>query len=200
VANAGNLAGHLDMGIHGGVALTEGDTFLLIEASPLNSDFDTKYESVFLTGKVGNQYGAMLDPAQGKGTVTAGVPPTWSVFFPKATKGWVTVTDIDDAQPVEMLLQLDFTGADPANDLDALIAYMTDAGLDVEEQLHSTFDLQVTFDPHAGTSTSYFEWDFGDFDPAVGITGVGANIPEPATLSLLALGGLGLLARRRRKR
>ena len=199
VANAGNIAGHLEMGIHGGAALTQDPIFLLIQANPLNgADFDTKEESVFLTGKVGNQYGAMLDPAQGKGTLTAALAPGWEVFFPKANQGWVQVDNIDDASPVEILLHLDFIGAATGNDLAALMDYMTEAGLAVTQAEGSDTDVLITFDPHAGTSTSFFEWDFGRFDPNVGVVGVGANIPEPATLTLLGVGLLAALRRRRR--
>lgn len=197
VATSADLAGHLEMGIHGGVALTENDQFLLIQANPLNSDFSTKYESVFLTGKIGNLYGAMLDPAHGKGVMLTGDRPGSGLRFSTANLGWAQIDDIDPHSDLEVLLDVDMAGGD----INDLIAFMTDAGHDVEPLVgFGQFDLLLTVGPHAGTDTSFFMWDFSGLDPSIGLTGLAANVPEPATVTLLALGSLALAGFARRRR
>ena len=202
VTNNAALAGHLEMRIHNHIALTAGDSFILVDAGSISGDFNTKDQSVFSSGPpVGSQYIATYDPAQGQGTVEAAVGTGWEIVFPKANQGWVQIDNADSWPTLELLLDIDFNGALPGNDLDALIAYIDEAGFAIEKpEGGSKYDLKLLIGPPTDDSTAFFAWDLSGFDENVGLIGVGANIPEPATLSLLALGALGLLRRRRRRR
>jgi hypothetical protein len=62
------------------------------------------------------------------------------------------------------------------------------------------FDLELAFTGGSLTSdTSYFDFNFtGQLGTAGNVVNI-AVVPEPATLSLLVLGGVGLLGRRRRR-
>jgi hypothetical protein len=124
-------------------------------------------------------------------------------------------TGFHQGDAIDVLLKLGSTaGGDPApGDLANIIAYIN--GNDGSEgtiasavpaglaALYPGYDLLLTTTAPAGDPFADFNFSgFGDTSIPTGSLGISAVglVPEPASLSLLALGGIGLISRRRAKK
>jgi hypothetical protein len=124
-------------------------------------------------------------------------------------------TGFHQGDAIDVLLKLGSTaGGDPApGDLANIIAYIN--GNDGTEgtiasavpaglaALYPGYDLLLTTTAPAGDPYADFDFSgFGDTSIPTGSLGISAVglVPEPASLSLLALGGIGLISRRRAKK
>jgi len=93
----------------------------------------------------------------------------------------------------------DYTGAN--NDWPTMTSGVDPlTGTSMFEQV-ADYDIELAFAPNTLTSSqSYFDFNFTDQLGTAGDVVNIAVVPEPATMSLLAVGSFGLLARRRRRK
>ncbi len=213
VSGSASLAGDVVMGVHGGVALTVGDSFTVLSSGNRSGTLANS-QALWDITHPGNDVVATL--AGGLGTFSAGYATSTLVPVPDPglNAGNLTIEGIDADQPLWVFLDVVDDGGDlNGAELDDLADYMASAGQTVYADGADTwpshefltdwpaladYDLMLQFEPLA--DTSYLTWDFSDYDASLLVTGIAIGVPEPSTLILAILGLVGLATFRRRRR
>ncbi len=193
---AATLAGGtLTLGLKAPVARFTATSFPLISYGKIASDFSTKNLGMFAGSYTGNAttpgtYTATLDPAKdmlGGGLLTIAAPQT----FAAQNLGWLAIKSDDLAQGLfKLYLATSASGAG----LNALVASINSAGYLASTASLGAYNLKVDLVTPTSGNRAYFAYDFA----TAGVNVSAAQLPEPAALTLLAMGGL-LLPRRRRR-
>jgi hypothetical protein len=175
---------------------------VLLSSSPLAST------------NVGSQLGGTYSPIAGPTLTVQRTAPTQYIpgyihGLTGTTSGFTQIAGFSGTDPEKFLLKLSgtYTGAGTEDaqlvaDINAsgngtVTATVASADSSLATLGGTTWDIELT--STAGFENGYFGFNFSGDTNANGITVTDvAAVPEPATAGLLLVGGLGLLARRRR--
>ncbi|MDY0169409.1 MAG: PEP-CTERM sorting domain-containing protein [Thermoguttaceae bacterium] len=195
----------LDVRLAGGAALLTGTTFDLLTANNISGTFTlADPEPLWDITQSGTAVRATL-AGPGLGPVVADYDGFVELVVDSgagAVADYVTVSGIDPGRTFWALLDVQKDGAALAGTaLDDLAEYIGSAGhtvytthpiLDSGCGVTNQYNLMFDLDTLAGTS--YFAWDFSDFDPALRVAHIALGVPEPGTLLLAGLAVLYHLA------
>jgi len=191
--------GTLDVGLSGGVLLTGGSSFVLIEGPDIltgtnflnAADYTTGTAKLWvqsITNSTRDTLNVALNSAADKGNLDFSAPIALS--FASAAYGYIDLLNTNLSQP--FTLGLDISGGTLSN----FTAALTAAGVTWAAGSGS-YEVYLTLNPSTSGGTN-FAWDLQDIDGAMGISGI-AVIPEPSTWMLLA-GSLTIVMVFRRRR
>lgn len=195
----------LDVRLAGGAALLTGTTFDLLTANNISGTFAlADPEPLWDITQSGTAVRATL-AGPGLGPVVAGYDGFVELVVDSGAgtvADYVTVSGIEPGRTFWALLDVQKDGAALAGTaLDDLAEYIGSAGhtvytthpiLDSGCGVTNHYNLMFDLDTLAGTS--YFAWDFSDYDPALRVAHIALGVPEPGTLLLAGLAVLYHLA------
>lgn len=194
-----NLAGILEAGFNGGMALTSESAFTLIEAdadSIVNGFTQTPDANLWNLGvtDLGNGRSALqlsLNEAARLGTVSVGE----AIAFDASGYGYVVLSGAGSGIPLSIHLSVE---AGTGVDINDFLAYLTSHGINAALSTQSGYSIVVSV--LSSGETGYYGWDLRDFNPDATISGV-TVVPEPgATAAAIGLVAIALLGIRHRSR
>ncbi len=206
------LAGSLDVNLRGGTALLADTAFDLITApggsGVISGIFAAETEPLWDVSQTSTYVRATIDVTDsGPLAVRYGGLGEIAIDGGSGTNfGYSALTGIDPNQDFWMLLDVEKNGLDlTGTELDSLADHVradvrtvsTDLPL-LNDGTLAGYNLAILMDPVPGSS--YFAWDFSDYDTELRVAHLAAGVPEPTSLVLLLLASLLLVGRRRGER
>lgn len=203
-AGTAALAGTLNAGFKGGMALTSSNSFTIIEANTGNitgafgTGPDAGLWTTATTAVSGSRDAVVLSfaGAADKGSIVYAGPTTGTTFAAAST-GYVTLTGLGSGEAVGLYLAAD---AGTGKTVGELVTYLNDNGVAATAISEGGYSVLVTTE--ASAASSWFAWDLREFNADATLSGVGvaSAIPEPSAAAVVFGAGALLLATTLRRR
>ncbi|MBU0640090.1 MAG: hypothetical protein KKB50_14590, partial [Planctomycetes bacterium] len=207
-AGSAALNGSLDVNLRGGTALLADTAFDLITTTgSISGSFAAETEPLWSVSQTANYVRASIDAAVAdRGPLSVGYNRLGEIAVDGGSGtnfGYATLTGIDSDRDFWVLLDVeksgsDLAGAELASLADHVRADVRTVSTDLRLLNDGTlagYNLAILFDPVPGSS--YFAWDFSDYDADLRVAHLAAGVPEPTSLVLWLLAGLLLACRPR---